>query len=40
MIYQYQARGVDQAITSAIDTHLQAELDKGMNSLIVFFVSN
>jgi hypothetical protein len=25
MIYQHEARGADQAITSAIDTHVQAE---------------
>jgi integrase len=25
MIYRHEARGVDQAITSAIDTHVQAE---------------
>jgi hypothetical protein len=25
MIYQHEARGADQAITSAIDSHVQAE---------------
>ena len=25
MIYQHEARGADQAITNAIDTHVQAE---------------
>jgi hypothetical protein len=25
MIYQHQARGADQLITNAIDTHVQAE---------------
>jgi hypothetical protein len=25
MIYQHEARGADQAITGAIDTHVQAE---------------
>jgi hypothetical protein len=25
MIYQHEARGADQAITTAIDTHVQAE---------------
>jgi integrase len=27
MIYQHEARGADQAITSAIDTHVQAQQD-------------
>jgi len=27
MIYQHEAHGADQAITSAIDTHVQAEQD-------------
>lgn len=25
MIYQHEARGADQVITSAIDTHIEAE---------------
>ncbi|MGH3219638.1 MAG: hypothetical protein ACRDPY_13175 [Streptosporangiaceae bacterium] len=28
MIYQHEARGADQAITSAIDHHVQAEQDR------------
>ncbi len=28
MIYQHRARGADQAITSAIDTHIVAERGK------------
>ena len=28
LIYQHEARGADQAITSAIDSHVQAERDK------------
>jgi integrase len=28
MIYQHQARGADQTITSAIDTHIVTEHDK------------
>jgi integrase len=29
MIYQHQARGADQATTSAIDAHVQAERAEG-----------
>jgi hypothetical protein len=29
MIYQHEARGADQAITSAIDHHVQAEQQNG-----------
>jgi len=29
MIYQHEARGADQAITSAIDNHVQAEQANG-----------
>jgi hypothetical protein len=28
LIYQHEARGADQAITGAIDSHVQAERDK------------
>ena len=29
MIYQHEARGADQAITSAIDAHVEAERERG-----------
>jgi integrase len=29
MIYQHEARGADQVITSAIDTHIEAEKRRG-----------
>ena len=29
LIYQHEARGADQRITDAIDSHVQAERDQG-----------